>query len=284
MQVADLESRIHHILSAPGTDLGTISAKRVRRQLLDDTTVPVELVKGNKSAIDDLISVVFAKVSEETGFQQAARADNDVGEELDAESREGSALGKRRYASSGAYGEEEDPEPEPERAASPPPKKKSRKSKGEMSDAELAKMLSDELNSRPRSSRSGATGVARGRGRGGKANGTKRRKAKSSEMVDSGDEGSDVPKKKRAGGGGGFSKPYALSEPLAGLLGVDALSRPQVVKGLWDYIKLHEMQNPSNKREILCDDKFKAVFGTEKIDMFKMNKELSRHLTEHAAA
>lgn len=57
---------------------------------------------------------------------------------------------------------------------------------------------------------------------------------------------------------------------------VDKLSRPQTVKKLWEYIRLHNLQNPTNKKEILCDDKFKAVFDVDKIDMFAMNKQLGR--------
>ena len=36
------------------------------------------------------------------------------------------------------------------------------------------------------------------------------------------------------------------------------------------------MQNPENKREIVCDDSFRAVFKCDRIDMFKMNKELGQ--------
>ena len=57
---------------------------------------------------------------------------------------------------------------------------------------------------------------------------------------------------------------------------VEKLSRPQTVKKLWDYIRRHNLQNPSNKKEIICDDKFKALFNVEKIDMFAMNKQLGR--------
>jgi upstream activation factor subunit UAF30 len=31
-----------------------------------------------------------------------------------------------------------------------------------------------------------------------------------------------------------------------------------------------------NGREIMCDGALKAVFNTDKIDMFKMNKELGK--------
>jgi len=59
-------------------------------------------------------------------------------------------------------------------------------------------------------------------------------------------------------------------------LQVDKLSRPQVVKHLWVYIKDRELQNPDNRREILCDPRLKAVFGVEKINMFRMNKVLGQ--------
>ena len=60
-----------------------------------------------------------------------------------------------------------------------------------------------------------------------------------------------------------------LSEPLSAVLNEQKLSRPQVVKQLWVYIKANELQNPSNKREIVCDDALRRVFNTDKIDMCK---------------
>lgn len=56
------------------------------------------------------------------------------------------------------------------------------------------------------------------------------------------------------------------------------LSRPQVVKKLWDYIKGNELQDPSDKRQILCDEKLHAVFKQDKINMFSMNKLLGSQL------
>ncbi len=52
------------------------------------------------------------------------------------------------------------------------------------------------------------------------------------------------------------------------------MSRPQVVKNIWVYIKSNDLQNPADRREILCDDKLKSIFGVDKINMFKMNKTL----------
>lgn len=66
--------------------------------------------------------------------------------------------------------------------------------------------------------------------------------------------------------------------PLAAVLNHSQLSRPQVVKHLWEYIKGNELQNPSNKREIMCDDGLRGVFGCDKIDMFRMNKVLGMYV------
>lgn len=68
------------------------------------------------------------------------------------------------------------------------------------------------------------------------------------------------------------------SAPLSAVLAVEKLSRPQVVKKLWEYIRQHELQNPSNKKEIMCDDALRAVFAVDKIDMFRMNKVLGQYV------
>ena len=67
-----------------------------------------------------------------------------------------------------------------------------------------------------------------------------------------------------------------ISQPLATLLQTEKLSRPQVVKQLWEYIKGNDRQNPQDKREIICDDNLRAIFNADKIDMFKMNKVLGQ--------
>jgi upstream activation factor subunit UAF30 len=51
------------------------------------------------------------------------------------------------------------------------------------------------------------------------------------------------------------------------------------VKGLWDHIKGNELQNPTNKREIICDASMKAIFNVDKIDMFQMNKVLGQYVS-----
>jgi upstream activation factor subunit UAF30 len=69
-----------------------------------------------------------------------------------------------------------------------------------------------------------------------------------------------------------------LSEPLAAMLGQPALSRPQTVKQIWAYVKERDLQDPSDKRQIRCDDAMHAVFKQDRVHMFTMNKLLASHL------
>lgn len=84
-----------------------------------------------------------------------------------------------------------------------------------------------------------------------------------------------------SGGGarGGLARPVQPSRELAAITGSDPLPRSEVVSKMWDYIRRNNLQNPENKREIVADDKLRAVFGTDRVTMFDMNKHLSRHLS-----
>lgn len=74
-------------------------------------------------------------------------------------------------------------------------------------------------------------------------------------------------------------KPMQLSAELEAVVGKGPMSRGAVVKGLWDYIKKHNLQNPQNKRNILADEKLKAIFGGKgEVTMFEMTKLVSAHL------
>jgi upstream activation factor subunit UAF30 len=73
-------------------------------------------------------------------------------------------------------------------------------------------------------------------------------------------------------------KPLQPSKELAAVVGSDPLPRAEVVSKVWDYIKKNNLQNPSNKREIMADEKLQAVFGKNRVTMFEMNKHLAQHL------
>ena len=76
-----------------------------------------------------------------------------------------------------------------------------------------------------------------------------------------------------------LSKPLTLSAELEAVVGKGPLPRTEVVKQLWVYIKKNNLQNPANKRNILADDKLKAVFGDKgEVTMFEMTKLVSAHM------
>lgn len=76
-----------------------------------------------------------------------------------------------------------------------------------------------------------------------------------------------------------FMRPVKPSRELAAITGPEPIPRTEVVRKMWSYIKRNKLQNPQNKREILADDKLRAVFGKERASMFELNKHLSRHLS-----
>lgn len=58
------------------------------------------------------------------------------------------------------------------------------------------------------------------------------------------------------------------------------MSRPEIVKVLWKYIKDNNLQDPADRRYILCDEKLKTIFDQDRINSFGMNRDLSAHLTK----
>ncbi len=69
------------------------------------------------------------------------------------------------------------------------------------------------------------------------------------------------------------------SPALAAVIGPEAVSRPQVVKKLWDYIKANSLQDATNKRNINADAKLLAVFGKPQVTMFELAGIVGKHLS-----
>ncbi|CAM0876397.1 unnamed protein product [Alopecurus aequalis] len=89
-------------------------------------------------------------------------------------------------------------------------------------------------------------------------------------------------KKRRLGDGkrkaGGFTKLCSISPILQEFVGASELARTEVVKKLWAYIREKDLQDPSNRKKILCDETLKKIFNVDSIDMFQMNKALTKHI------
>ncbi|XP_022555919.1 uncharacterized protein LOC106410429 isoform X2 [Brassica napus] len=99
------------------------------------------------------------------------------------------------------------------------------------------------------------------------------------EMTKDGDEEKEErPVKAKKRGGGGFAKVCQLSPQLEKFIGTSQLARTEVVKKMWAYIKEKDLQDPKDRRKILCDESLHSLFHVKAINMFQMNKALAKHI------
>lgn len=80
--------------------------------------------------------------------------------------------------------------------------------------------------------------------------------------------------------GGGFNKEYAWSEEMAAFLGEGYMSRPQVTKRMWEYIKTQGLQKPEDRRVILCDERLQRLFSVPSLNMFKLPVMINKHMRQ----
>ncbi|KAK9058200.1 hypothetical protein SSX86_023040 [Deinandra increscens subsp. villosa] len=79
----------------------------------------------------------------------------------------------------------------------------------------------------------------------------------------------------------GIQKPGPISPALAHFLGVSESARTDAVKKIWEHIKSNDLQNPTNKKEIICDDKLKTIFdGKDKVGFLEIAKLLAPHFVK----
>ncbi|KAL2072783.1 hypothetical protein VTL71DRAFT_12126 [Oculimacula yallundae] len=238
------------------SDLQTISAKKIRKEL--QAALDQDL-SDKKGPISELIIERF------NHFEAQNQANSAVKQESTPPSSSRDASASADIKSSHSDSDQD-----------APPKKKVKKEKGAVDDAKLAAMLQAQENRTGRATRGAGTKKAV------KTKRTPKKPRKSASKVKATDDsdvelGSDGEVKEKPKKGG-FHKQYHLSAPLADLVGEPTLSRPQVVKKIWEYIKARDLQDPTDKRQILCDDKLQLVFKVDKVHMFTMNKILSKQL------
>ena len=81
---------------------------------------------------------------------------------------------------------------------------------------------------------------------------------------------------------GGLNAPMVLSTELQAVCGGErVLSRAQVVKHIWIYIKANGLQKPENKQVIQCDAPLlKITGGQQEITSFRISTFLGAHLSK----
>ncbi|KAI3922363.1 hypothetical protein MKX01_006052 [Papaver californicum] len=76
----------------------------------------------------------------------------------------------------------------------------------------------------------------------------------------------------------GITKPKPISPAMQELLGVPEIPRTQALKQIWAYIKEHNLQDPENKKIIVCDEKLKKIFaGKERVGFLEISGLLNPH-------
>ncbi|SKB06909.1 SWIB/MDM2 domain-containing protein [Prosthecobacter debontii] len=74
-------------------------------------------------------------------------------------------------------------------------------------------------------------------------------------------------------------KPVQPDEVLAAVVGSEPLSRGELTKKVWDYIKAKGLQDEKKKTLINADEALKKVFGGKsQVTMFEMTKLISGHV------
>ncbi|KAJ1265493.1 hypothetical protein BS78_08G080200 [Paspalum vaginatum] len=83
--------------------------------------------------------------------------------------------------------------------------------------------------------------------------------------------------KKRAASG--ITKPKPISPELREFVGGAAeLPRTEAIKLVWAHIKGNNLQDPNNKKIIICDDKLKKIFGgRDRVGFLEISGLLNPH-------
>lgn len=74
-------------------------------------------------------------------------------------------------------------------------------------------------------------------------------------------------------------KPVVLSDDLAAVCNARELTRPDVIKNVWVYIRENKLQQESGK-PVRCDALLKKVFGADEISTTFIMKGITPHLTK----
>jgi chromatin remodeling complex protein RSC6 len=77
----------------------------------------------------------------------------------------------------------------------------------------------------------------------------------------------------------GLQQLVTPSKELAEITGPGPLNRMEVTQKVWNHIREKQLQDPNDKREIIPDDKLRAVVGEDRLSMFELTKHISRHLS-----
>jgi upstream activation factor subunit UAF30 len=62
--------------------------------------------------------------------------------------------------------------------------------------------------------------------------------------------------------------------------GQEEMGRGDIVRGIHDYAKAHNLKDPSNGQFILCDEKLQKAFKKKRLHMFRMAKDIEKMIID----
>ncbi|ORZ02526.1 SWI/SNF and RSC complex subunit Ssr3 [Syncephalastrum racemosum] len=72
---------------------------------------------------------------------------------------------------------------------------------------------------------------------------------------------------------------YKLNPALADLLDMKLETKPQIIMGLWNYVKNNKLQDAEDKRLIRCDPRLQQLFGVPQIHFAQLPDLINHHLS-----
>lgn len=79
---------------------------------------------------------------------------------------------------------------------------------------------------------------------------------------------------------GGIAQQVKPDAALAAIVGQAPLTRADLTKKVWDYIKANKLQDTKDKRSINADAKLRPIFGKDQVTMFEMTKLINQHVSK----
>src|SRR5690554_2269850 len=79
---------------------------------------------------------------------------------------------------------------------------------------------------------------------------------------------------------GGLAQPVQPDAQLGEIIGTSPLTRAEMTKKVWDYIKKNDLQDSENRRMINADDTMRPIFNVQgQVSMFEMTKLVNQHVS-----
>jgi upstream activation factor subunit UAF30 len=80
---------------------------------------------------------------------------------------------------------------------------------------------------------------------------------------------------------GGLAQKVQPDAQLARVVGNQPMTRSEITKRVWDYVKKNGLQDQQNRRMINADDTMRPIFnGQNQVSMFEMTKLVNQHVSK----